>query len=364
VGRTRREFLRAAAGAGGLVVAGLVFRRVAGGLGDRGGGPLVRPPDARPVTPAVVAAEPPAGRAAFAIGGLSPEITPNREHYTVDESIIDPDIDADSWRLRIGGLVGRAAELTYQDLTGMASVEQIVTLTCISNVVGGELVGTARWTGVPLRDVLARAGGVSRRAVRVVFHAVGGYTDSLPIAKALEATTMVAYGMNGARLPRAHGHPARIIAPGIYGMKNVKWLRRIEVVDHDYRGYWQRSAGWDNVAEVKTASRIDVPADEDLVRGELTVAGVAWAGTRRIRAVEVSPDGGRTWLAAVLRRELGPAAWRQWRVSLRPRPDGELRLLVRATDGTGAVQTEAAAPPYPAGASGHDEVRVRVLPED
>jgi DMSO/TMAO reductase YedYZ molybdopterin-dependent catalytic subunit len=115
----------------------------------------------------------------------------------------------------------------------MAAVEQYVTLQCISNYVGGDLVSTAKWTGVPLADVLARAGGVADRAVRVALHAVGGYTDSLPVAKAMEPTTLVAYGMNGTSLPRAHGYPARIIAPGIYGMKNVKWLRRIEVVDYD-----------------------------------------------------------------------------------------------------------------------------------
>jgi hypothetical protein len=177
----------------------------------------------------------------------------------------------------------------------MPGVEQYVTLQCISNFVGGDLVGTAKWTGVPLRAVLARAGGVAPRAVRVAFHAVSGYTDSLPVAKALDPATMVAYGMNDQSLPRAHGYPARIIVPGIYGMKNVKWLQRIEVVDYDYRGYWQRSDGWDNIAQIKLASRIDVPAEMSAVDGEIVVAGVAWAGDRGIRRVEVSADDGRTW---------------------------------------------------------------------
>jgi len=231
-----------------------------------------------------------------------------------------------------------------------------VTLQCISNLVGGDLVGTAKWTGVPLAQVLERAGGAGEGAVRVVFHAVGGYTDSLPMAKALEPTTVVAYGMNGRSLPRAHGFPARIVAPGIYGMKNVKWLERIEVVDYDYEGYWQRSDGWDNVAEIKTASRIDVPAE--LTAGSGVVAGVAWAGDRGIRRVEVSLDGGASWTPAILHRELARAAWRQWRLPLPAGISGRHRLKVRAVDGHGDLQTASPAPPHPSGASGYHEVDV------
>jgi DMSO/TMAO reductase YedYZ molybdopterin-dependent catalytic subunit len=194
--------------------------------------------------------------------------------------------------------------------------------------------------------------------VRVVFHAVGGYTDSLPVAKALDKATMVAYGMNDRSLPRAHGYPARIIAPGIYGMKNVKWLERIEVVDYDYQGYWQRSDGWDNIAEIKTASRIDVPGEMSVVHAETVVAGVAWAGDRGIRRVEVSLDGGRTWTRAVLRRELAPAAWRQWRLPWRPGGPGRVVLRVRAVDGRGDLQLAQEQPPHPSGASGYDQVDV------
>jgi Mo-co oxidoreductase dimerisation domain len=140
-------------------------------------------------------------------------------------------------------------------------------------------------------------------------------------------------------------------------MKNVKWLQRIEVVDYDYRGYWQRSDGWDNIAEVKTASRIDVPADLAAVQGEVVVAGVAWAGDRGIRRVEVSADDGRTWAPAVLRRQLAPAAWRQWRWSGRL-GSGRVVLRVRAADGRGALQTAEQRPPHPSGASGYDQVEV------
>jgi DMSO/TMAO reductase YedYZ molybdopterin-dependent catalytic subunit len=354
LGRTRRELLRAAVGAAGLLGTGLVLRRLTGGVGDAGGQPLARPAGAAPVRPAPAPA--PGDDPAFAaIAGLTPEVTSNRLHYTVDESIIDPGIDRSSWRLRVEGLVGRSATLAYDDLLAMPAIEQYVTLQCISNLVGGDLVGTAKWTGVPLARVLERAGGTRDGAVRVVFHAVGGYSDSLPLAKALEPTTVVAYGMNDRSLPRAHGFPARIIAPGIYGMKNVKWLERIEVVDYEYRGYWQRSDGWDNVAEIKTASRIDVPAELTAVDGAGMVAGLAWAGDRGISRVEVSLDGGATWTPAILRRELARAAWRQWRLPLRPGGARRLRLKVRAVDGRGALQTARPAPPHPSGASGYHE---------
>jgi DMSO/TMAO reductase YedYZ molybdopterin-dependent catalytic subunit len=357
LGRTRRELLRAAIGAAGLLATGLALRRLTGGIGDAGGEPLARPAGAGPVRPA----PPPAAGddpAAWNIAGLTAEVTPNRLHYTVDESIIDPGVDRRSWRLRVDGLVGRPVGLGYDELLAMPAIEQYVTLQCISNLVGGDLVGTAKWTGVPLAQVLERAGGAGRGAVRVVFHAVGGYSDSLPLAKALAPTTVVAYGMNDHSLPRAHGFPARIIAPGIYGMKNVKWLERIEVVDYDYRGYWQRSDGWDNIAEIKTASRIDVPAELTSASDAGLVAGLAWAGDRGIRRVEVSLDGGASWVPATLRRELALAAWRQWRLPLPGGVHGRRTIEVRAVDGRGTLQTPVPAPPHPSGASGYHTVDV------
>jgi DMSO/TMAO reductase YedYZ molybdopterin-dependent catalytic subunit len=357
LGRTRRELLRAAVGAAGLLATGFVLRRLTGGFGDAGGQPLARPEGAGPVSaaPAPAVGDDPA---AWAIAGLSAEVTPNRLHYTVDESIIDPNVDRHAWRLRITGLVGRPVSLGYDDLLAMPATEQYVTLQCVSNLVGGDLVSTAKWTGVPLAKVLARAGGAGPGAVRVVFHAVGGYSDSLPLAKAMEPTTVVAYGMNDRSLPRAHGFPARIIAPGIYGMKNVKWLERIEVVDYDYRGYWQRSDGWDNVAVIKTASRIDVPHELTPAGPAAVVAGVAWAGDRGIRRVEVSLDGGTSWVPATLRRELARAAWRQWKLPLPAGARGRRTIEVRATDGRGDLQTPQEAPPHPSGASGYHRVDV------
>jgi DMSO/TMAO reductase YedYZ molybdopterin-dependent catalytic subunit len=359
LGRTRRELLRAALGAAGLLATGFAIRRLTGGIGDAGGQPLARPAGAAPVRPAPAPAAA-AGNdpATWDIAGLTPEVTANRLHYTVDESIIDPNVDRRSWRLRVDGLVGRPVSLGYDELLAMPSTEQYVTLQCISNLIGGDLVGTAKWTGVPLARVLERAGGAGPGAVRVVFHAVGGYSDSLPVAKALDPATVVAYGMNDRSLPRAHGFPARIIAPGIYGMKNVKWLERIEVVDYDYRGYWQRSDGWDNIAEIKTASRIDVPQELTSAGPGGVVAGLAWAGDRGIRRVEVSLDGGATWVPATLRRELAKAAWRQWRLPLPPGTSGRHLLKVRAVDGRGDLQTARQAPPHPSGASGYHQVDV------
>src|SRR5215207_6561399 len=314
LGRTRRELLRAVVGAAGLLATGFAIRRLTGGIGDSGGRPLAPPPGAAP--------------GAWEIAGLTPEVTSNRLHYTVDESIIDPNVDRGSWRLRVEGLVDRPLSLGYDELVAMPSTEQYVTLQCISNLVGGDLVGTAKCTGVPLARVLERAGGVGPGAVRVVFHAVGGYSDSLPVAMDVAPTTVVAYGMNDRSLPRAHGFPARIIAPGIYGMKNVKWLERIEVVDYDYQGYWQRSDGWDNIAEIKTASRIDVPQELTSAGPGGVVAGLAWAGDRGIRRVEVSLDGGATWVPATLRRQLASAAWRQWRLPLPAGAQGHRSLEV------------------------------------
>jgi DMSO/TMAO reductase YedYZ molybdopterin-dependent catalytic subunit len=346
-------------GAAGLLATGFAIRRLTGGIGDAGGQPLARPAGAAPVRPAPAPAAA-AGNdpATWDIAGLTPEVTANRLHYTVDESIIDPNVDRRSWRLRVDGLVGRQVSLGYDELLAMPSTEQYVTLQCISNLIGGDLVGTAKWTGVPLARVLERAGGTGPGAVRVVFHAVGGYSDSLPVAKALDPATVVAYGMNDRSLPRAHGFPARIIAPGIYGMKNVKWLERIEVVDYDYRGYWQRSDGWDNIAEIKTASRIDVPQELTSAEPGGVVAGLAWAGDRGIRRVEVSLDGGATWVPATLRRELAKAAWRQWRLPLPPGTSGRHLLKVRAVDGRGDLQTARQAPPHPSGASGYHQVDV------
>lgn len=293
------------------------------------------------------------------VAGLAPEITPNAEFYNVDIDFLKPSIDATTWRLPIDGLVTSPYELTFQQLqTEFEVVELAHTLSCISNEVGGNLISTAVWRGVRLKDVLAKA-GLGPTVTEIVFKSSDGYSDSLPMAKVNEPTTLVVFGMNGEPLPKEHGFPARIIVPGVYGMKNPKWLTGMTAVDHHYRGYWE-VRGWDEVATVKTESRIDAPASADSVHLPARAAGVAWAGDRGITKVEVSDDGGSTWRPAVLKRELSPVAWRLWVADITP-GNGPRRLVVRATDGTGTPQTSEPADPHPSGASGYDFVTYQVL---
>ncbi|MFL5796659.1 MAG: molybdopterin-dependent oxidoreductase [Actinomycetota bacterium] len=310
-----------------------------------------------PVSPAPIPSEAP-GDASFArltsAGALSPEITPNGRFYTVNEELFPPDVDPDTWRLEIGGLVDRPFRLTYRQLTAMPAVEQYMTLECISNKIGGDLISTAKWTGVPLPHLLRRA-GVQPGALEVVSRSVDGFSDSIPLEDAMRPTTLIAFGMNGTMLPRAHGFPARILVPGYYGMKQPKWLGSVEVVDRPFRGYWEQR-GWIKEAVVKTMSRIDSPRP-GTVGGPVTVAGIAFAGDRGISRVEVSVDGGRSFTDAEVRTALSEFTWRQWRYRFIPRP-GTVAILVRATDGAGRTQTSAVTPPEYSGATGLDGVEV------
>ncbi len=347
--RSRRSFLGRGVALGGLalLVGGGAFR-------------FFR----RSPKPTIVGAAkpfvPPAPDTTFpAVAGLSDEITPTAEFYNVDIDFLKPSVDVATWRLGIGGLVTSPFELNFRQLqSSFEVVEMAHTLSCISNEVGGNLISTAVWRGVRLKDVLARA-GLGPTVNEIVFRSTEGYSDSIPIAKANEDTTLVVFGMNGEALPTEHGFPARIIVPGIYGMKNVKWLTSITAVDHHYRGYWE-VRGWDDVARVKTESRFDVPASADSVHLPAKLAGVAWAGDRGITKVEVSDDNGSTWRPAVLKRELSPVAWRLWATNISP-GTGPRRVLVRATDGTGEVQTSQPADPHPSGASGYDFLTFQVL---
>jgi DMSO/TMAO reductase YedYZ molybdopterin-dependent catalytic subunit len=300
---------------------------------------------------------PPDDAAFSRIAGLSQEVTPNEAFYVVDEEIIDPDIDPATWRLSVGGHVRRAFDLSYARLLSLPAVERYQTLECISNEVGGNLISTAKWVGVPLPDVLNRA-GVQSDAREVVFTAAGGYSDSLSIEQAMDPSTLIAVGMNDHVLPRAHGFPARLLSIGTYGMKNPKWLTGIEVIDHSYMGYWEQR-GWSRRALVKTESRIDTPPSGAAVRGAVDVAGFAFSGSRGISRVEVSTDGGRSWSLAHVKRPLSPVTWRLWVYRWMASGRGESTVLVRAYDGKGVVQSSRFAPPHPDGASGYHAIRVR-----
>ncbi|MDP9298074.1 MAG: molybdopterin-dependent oxidoreductase [Actinomycetota bacterium] len=343
---TRRAFLNGLwLGGAGIALGWAQLGRVLFPRPDPGREPL-RAADVATVPP------PPGGAsdAAFAgISQLAPLITPNAGFYVVDEEIIDPDVDAQTWRLSVGGVVDRPFELTYDELLGTPAIEQYTTFECISNPIGGDLISNAKWTGVPLRDLLGRA-GVRPEAVEVVSRSIGGYSDSIPIEDAMRPDALVAIGMNGQTLPRAHGFPARLVVPGYYGMKQPKWLIDIEVVDRPYRGYWE-ARGWVKAAVVKTMSRIDTVAQ---VAGGWTVAGVAFAGDRGISKVEVSLDGGTTWREATLETAISKETWRRWRLPFDR--SAATSVVVRAVDGDGVVQTSSPADPHPSGASGYQEV--------
>ncbi|MCH8205783.1 MAG: molybdopterin-dependent oxidoreductase [Chloroflexi bacterium] len=291
-------------------------------------------------------------------GVLSTEVTPNDEFYVVSKNIIDPAVDVDKWRLEVEGLVEEPFVLGYDEAKAMPSIEQFVTLECISNEVGGDLISNALWRGVPLRLFLERA-GLKPGVVDVSFRAWDGYEESIPLDLAMEDRVIVAYEMNGEPLRPDHGFPMRLIVPGFFGIKHVKWLTAIKPVDYDFRGYWQER-GWTDVPGVKTFSRFDIPRTRTEVLGSsVTLGGVAFTGVRGVSNVEVSADGGETWQPADrISEPLSPYTWVIWTKEFTPALRGELKLRVRATDGSGNVQTAERVDSIPDGASGHHQIRV------
>ena len=292
--------------------------------------------------------------------GVSPEITPVANFYVVSKNFGDPVVDEHGWTLSVGGAVDRVLKLSLAELRALPSATEYVTLECISNNVGGEFMSTGSFTGVRLRDLLATA---SPRAngTWAAFKARDGYAESLPMSL-IGGTPeiLVAYDLDGEPLPNAHGFPARIVLPGHYGMKGPKWLDSIDLLDHESGGYWE-AQGWDHNAVVKTTARFDVPVNGDIVKlGAIPLAGVAFAGTRGVRLVEYSTDGGRTWTAADFKPPLSPLTWVLWSATWNPGGEGAYKLQVRATDGTQAMQDPKATPSYPNGASGYHTIQVNV----
>jgi len=267
-------------------------------------------------------------------------------------------VDIAKWTLDIGGSVANPFSLTYEQLLDLEAVEQLKTLECISNEIGGDLMSTALWTGVPLRDLLARAQPTAQ-TYDVKLTSVDGYTDSIRIEKAMEPDTIVAYLMNGVTIPQDHGYPARLLVPNIYGMKNVKWLRSVECVTFDYLGYWMER-GWSDLAVINTNTRIDTPVRAAKWDGsaKIPIAGVAFSGARGISTVEVSADGGKTFNKAELEPALGPLTWVRWKLDWTPSGTGRFTIVARSTDGTGERETEIRRDPFPNGATGWDSVDV------
>ncbi len=354
-GGGRRAFLRLAGIAATAAVASAVVGRSlvqrTAVVGTRAG--LVMPPPARVLPP-------PPETATLDVEGLTPLFTPNADFYRIDTALSVPRVDVATWRLKVGGMVDRPFELSYDELQALGVVEVDVTIACVSNEVGGGLIGNARWLGVPLAAVLERA-GVQDGASQVVGRSVDGWTAGFPTELALDGrNAVVAVGMNGEPLPLEHGFPARLVVPGVYGyVSATKWLAEIELTTWEaFDGYWV-PRGWAKEGPIKTQSRIDVPrAGAAVAAGRQPIAGVAWAQHRGVEAVEVQVDDG-AWEPARLAEELDVDVWRQWVLEWDATP-GPHVLRVRATDADGATQTEQRTPVAPDGASGWHTVHVNV----
>lgn len=292
--------------------------------------------------------------------GQAAEVTPATDFYYVSKNLVsDPSLSIGSWKLSITGMVDKPYTLSYEELRALPGVTQYHTLECISNEVGGPLISNGVFVGARLVDVL-NAAGIRSGATEMVFAAADGYSDSLHLSQALDDRSMIAYLLDGEPLPQSHGFPARLLIPGLYGMKNGKWLTRLTIGSGGYDGYWEQR-GWTHEALVKLMSRIDTPHDGDLLApGRPSfIAGVAYSGAQGIARVDVSVDGGRSWSPANLRRPLGALTWTLWEYPWRPEV-GQRVIVVRAIDLTGRVQTPMVAPPLPDGASGYHAIRVTV----
>jgi DMSO/TMAO reductase YedYZ molybdopterin-dependent catalytic subunit len=292
--------------------------------------------------------------------GISPFVTPRADFYRVDTNLTVPVVDVGTWTLTVDGDVDEELSLTFDELARMDVVEHDITLTCVSNEVGGDLVGSARWLGVRLRDVLDRA-RIGDRADQILSTAVDGFTISTPLGVALDGrSTMLAFGMNGEPLPREHGFPVRLLTPGIYGYVGAtKWLERLTLTTYAAReAYWTRRK-WATEAPIKLSSRVDTPRPLSTVgAGRTVIGGVAWAQPAGVARVEVRLDGG-AWQEAELGPSGGVEYWRQWYLPWDADP-GSHRIAVRATNRRGETQTTARATPFPDGSSGIQEVVVTV----
>lgn len=290
------------------------------------------------------------------VAGMTPFTTPNPDFYRVDTALDLPRVTPEEWRLRIHGMVGQEVELDFDDVLGLDLVERMITLTCVSNEVGGELAGNAVWLGYPLAGLLARA-NPSADADLLLSTSVDGFTAGTPLDVVTDGRdALLAIGMNGEPLPVAHGFPARLVVPGLYGyVSATKWVTDLELTRFDRATAYWTDRGWAAKAPIKTASRIDVPGSfAELPAGRTVVAGVAWAQHRGVAGVEVQVDDG-DWRPARLAAEASADTWRQWSWDWDAEP-GNHTLRVRATDGAGDRQTDEQAPPFPDGSSGWHSV--------
>jgi DMSO/TMAO reductase YedYZ molybdopterin-dependent catalytic subunit len=344
-GASRRSFLVMT----GIVAAGAALS-TAGGRLLAGRFSAATSRDAAVLPPAADPAPPLPAGVEVGVDGVAPFTTPFDEFYRVDVALSVPQVRAEDWSLRIHGMVDNEITLSYADMQARNLIERDITLACVSNTVGGNLIGHARWTGVLLSELLDEA-GVQAGADQIVGRSVDAYTCGFPLESAYDRDALVVIGMNGEPLPIERGFPARLITPGLYGyVSATKWLSEIEITTFDaFDQYWV-PRGWDEQAPIKMQTRVDTPRGQSVPAGPTPIAGVAWAQTRGIAKVEVRIDGG-DWTEAVLAEQANVDSWRQWRFDWDATP-GAHRITVRSTDENGEVQTEDRTDPFPNGASG------------
>ena len=355
-GASRRRFLTAAGGVGVAAVAlggaAAWFRSQARVAVERLGITLPKPSSPLPEIPPGVS---------VGVPGVAEFITPNDRFYRIDTALVAPRVSVEDWNLRVHGRVGREVVIDYDRLLERPMIELDATIACVSNEVGGESVGTARWLGCRLDDLLEEA-GIDRSADQVVGRSVDGFTVGFPVSVLDGRDAIVAFGMNGEPLPVDHGFPARLIVPGLYGyVSATKWLSELELTRFDeFDAYWI-PRGWDREAPVVTTSRIDTPREGAEVESgrPLAVAGVAWAPIRGIETVEVRVDD-QPWEPAELGRNHAATTWRQWKAVVELDP-GRHRIQVRATDGEGALQSSRNVDPGPNAATGWHTIRVTAV---
>jgi DMSO/TMAO reductase YedYZ molybdopterin-dependent catalytic subunit len=314
------------------------------------------PPPSYSITP-VAGMQP---KANAPTGAVTP-ITSNSEFYVEDIHGPPKSLNAKNWHLKVTGKVDRPMTLSLDQIRKRPAVRQIITLSCIGNPVGGYALGNAEWEGISLRDLLDEA-DPDFFTKTLIFKGADGYHDSIPLSRGRHRAALLAHTMNGEPLSRKHGFPLRLLVPGLYGIKQVKWIREIEVSNENHVGYWGKR-NWSRDGNVKIISRIDFPKNKSWVHGSKTVLrGIAFAGDRGIQYVQVSTDGERSWSLAQLEKPLSPYSWVFWSFPMKLTRSGRYSIAVRAADQYSGIQRGGQRDPFPSGTSGIHRIQLNVLP--
>lgn len=354
---SRRLFLAMAGGATVVSAATIAFGRSVGALGRDMGERVARMVLPTPASPA----DPIPDGASVGVDGVEPYLTPNSDFYRIDTALAVPELEPEEWTLRIHGLVEEEVVIDMAELLELPMEEHHVTLACVSNAVGGDLIGNATWLGYPVRELLDRARPLPE-ADMVLSESIDGFTASTPLEVLTDdRASLLAVGMNGEPLPRAHGYPARLVVPGLYGyVSATKWVVELKVTRFDEETAYWTDRGWDERAPVLVSSRIDVPGSlEEVPEGEVVIAGSAWAMHDGIEAVQVSIDGG-DWEDAELATEVTIDTWRQWRYDFSDAEPGRHSATVRAITASGETQTSERTDPIPNAATGQHRIEFSV----